>query len=324
MKIPISFFLCILMIFSQAQESKYHEFGWKQKYGIVDDKGNEIVAPTYLWTVYTLHHQSPFIALNSHENGGLIINKINGKIEKFDLMYDTYLLNLNGEEYFYAYNTTDSYLINNLDLEKRIRLPKKYQKVQLEEEFLIGNLTENNGDILSKKDFKIFKENIPMTDFSSYKTVDRKIIYIANQKNTTLFLDENLNQLFSSKKSLKGFEEIQKFLATKNIKINEEPYPITETMVGAGPDYPYIDAKMDGEYVVYNIYQSRNDFQKFFRFKRKNFRLSNDSYNNKVELSTRKENKVITHLMFYTDVNTKTIFLPKKYWRDIELELLTE
>lgn len=324
MKIPILFFLCILMIFSQAQESKYHEFGWKQKYGIVDDKGNEVVAPIYLWTVYTLHHQSPFIALNSHENGGLIINKTTGKIEKFDIMYETYLVNLDGDEYFYAYTTADSYLINNLDLEKRIRFPKKYQKVRLEGEFLIGNLTENNGDILSKKDFKIFKENIPMTDFSSYKTVDRKIIYIANQKNTTLFLDENLNQLFSSKKSLKGFEEIQKFLATKNIKINEEPYPITETMVGAGPNYPYIDAKMDGEYVVYNIYQSRNDFQKFFRFKRKNFRLSNDSYNNKVELSTRKENKVITHLMFYTDVNTKTIFLPKKYWRDIELELLTK
>lgn len=324
MKIPISFFLCILMIFSQAQESKYHEFGWKQKYGIVDDKGNEVVAPTYLWTVYTLHHQSLFIALNSHENGGLIINKISGKIEKFDLMYDTYLVNLDGDEYFYAYNTADSYLINNLDLEKRVRLPKKYRKVRLEGEFLIGNLTENNGDILFKKDFKIFKENIPMTDFSSYKTVDRKIIYIANQKNTTLFLDENLNQLFSSKKSVKGFEEIQKFLATKNIKINEEPYPITETMVGAGSDYPYIDSKMDGEYVVYNIYQSRNDFQKFFRFKRKNFRISNDSYNNKVELSTRKENKIITHLMFYTDVNTKTIFLPKKYWRDIELELLTE
>lgn len=135
MKIPILFFLCILMIFSQAQENKYHEFGWKQKYGIVDDKGNEVVAPIYLWTVYTLHHQSPFIALNSHENGGLIINKITGKIEKIDIMYDTYLVNLDGDEYFYAYTTADSYLINNLDLEKRIRLPKNIRKYDWKENF---------------------------------------------------------------------------------------------------------------------------------------------------------------------------------------------
>ena len=55
-----------------------------KKCGIVDDKGQEIVAPTYLWAVYTLHDQSQFIALNSYEEGGLIINKKTGKIEKFE------------------------------------------------------------------------------------------------------------------------------------------------------------------------------------------------------------------------------------------------
>lgn len=319
------FLLLIFMVqFSQAQDRKYHEFGWKQKYGIVDDKGQEIVAPTYLWAVYTLHDQSQFIALNSYEEGGLIINKKTGKIEKFDFMYDTYLVNIADEKYFYAYNKNKSFLMNTLDLNKRIALPKIYQDVKQEGEFLIGNLPENNVDILSKKDFKILKEYKSMTDFSSYETGDHQRVYIVNQDKTTLFLDENLNQLFSAKNILKDFKEIQKFLATRNIKINEEPYPTDEAIIGPGPNYPHINAVIEGESVVYNIYQSRNDFQKFFKFRKKNFRLSNDSFNNKVELSTRIDNSIFTQLLFYTDVHTKTIFLPKKYWGEIELELISE
>ena len=323
MKIPVIFFFCISMIFSQAQERKYYEFGWKNKYGIVDSKGNEVVAPIYLWTVYTMHYQSPYIALNSHNDGALIINKISGNIEKFDFMHDTYLIDTADEEYFYAYNKTESYLINNFDLNKRLKLPKRYREVRQERKFLIGYLSNGSADILSQKDFKIIRENIPMTDFSSYKTIDDKIIYIVTQKNAALFFDENLEQLFSSTKKLKEFKEIQEYLATKNIKINQEPYPITEAEVGPGPEYPHINATTEGGYVVYNIYQSRNDFQKFFKFKQRNFRLYNDSYHNKVELSSKIKSRVIMHLLFYTDINTKTVLLPKKYWSDIELQLIS-
>lgn len=316
--------LLLSILFSQAQERKYYEFGWKKKYGIVDDKGYEIVAPIYLWTVYTLDKQSQYTALNSYENGGLIINNNTGKIEKFDFMDDTTVLNLGDEDYIYAYNENENSLINTIDVEKRINLAKNYQQIKQEGDYLFCYLDDEKGDILSKSDLKIVKENLAMTNNMSYFTTDEEIIFVINQQNATLFLNKNLKQIASTEKQLSEFEEVKRFLFSKNITLKElNAFDVIDEASGTPPndDYPTTSAKMKGEYMQYNINYSENESLPFFKFKKKNYSVYRYR-DNKIRLATSVEHNIIMHLLFYFDLNSKTILLPKKYWGDIELQLI--
>lgn len=306
-----------------AQEKKFYEFGWKNAYGIVDKEGNEIVEPIYDWVPYTLHYESVFLALNSRKNGALVINTHTGIIEKFDLIHDTYLIEFGDKEYMYAAKNEKGFLLDNFDLNLRIELPKKYENLRQAENYLIGYTNDSKEavvDFISISDFKIKKENLSLTDFKSYKIVESdRFVYVINQGDLTLFLDDNLKELTTSSKPMKNFEETQKFLVDKiQLKIEEKEYPIQSAMTVA-PNYPHIDGVNDGQYAVYNIYKSRNDFKPFFKFRQANLKAYNDSYDNKLELEY-PNNKLFA--LFYTDIETKTILLPKKYWKELDLQLI--
>jgi len=221
MKKLLTFILFVFIISANAQEKNYYEFGWKKKYGIVDQNGNEVVAPIYQWSVYTLNKDSNFIALNSREDGGLIVNSKTGKIQKLDYMDDSYLINIDDDEFFYAYDKNGSYLLNTFDLDKKITLPKQYYDIKQDGNYLFCYLDDKSADILSKTDRKIIKDNFPMTKNSSYQTTNDETIYVIEQKNGTLFLDENLKQIENTPKLLNDFEQVQHFLFTKNILLKE-------------------------------------------------------------------------------------------------------
>ncbi|WCM42681.1 hypothetical protein MG290_03105 [Flavobacterium sp. CBA20B-1] len=320
-------------IATKAQEQQYFEFGWQNKYGIVDTDGQEIVAPIYDWKNYTLHYQSPYIALNSKNNGAIIINTQTGKKENFNYLAGSYLVDMDRKEYLFAYNDSTAFLMDNKDLEIRKNLPKKYIDIWQSGDYIIGNTAANDDgntvDILSKKDLKIKLATQKIKNTNYYKTTNGQKIYAFIQQNLTVFYDEELNQIAAASKEIKDFEEVQTYLLSNSkIAIIEEPYPITEAMIGPPPKYPHINTRnetLEDGYVNFYIFQSKNDYVPFFKFKWNRSpqnKLIADRYVNKIEARSKKEHINETLFLFYTDVIREKIFFPKKYWKEIGLEQL--
>jgi len=76
-------------------------------------------------------------------------------MEKIDYLIDTYLISIDKKDYMYAHSSGNGFLLNNLDLDSRIKLPKKYIKVRDEGNYLTGFTSKKTIDFISKKDFKI-------------------------------------------------------------------------------------------------------------------------------------------------------------------------
>ena len=310
-------FILFLFTFSISAQQKYYEFGWNNHYGIVDEQGNEIIAPTYEWKSYTLGQESHFISLNSDYNGALIINTQTGKTEKFDYLKDTYLVDLDNKEYLYAYNEEGGFLLNNIDLDERISLPKKYKTVRKDGEYLTAFLDNHNLEFISIKDFEIKKSVKTQDIIQNFKTKKGNRIYVVHQRNSTLFLDDHLDKITSINKTLKGFKNIQSYLKRLNIEIIEEEYP-TAVAIGGLSDYPVIRPKKEGEYSVFNLYTSKENFKPFFKFKEKGMRI----YYSAEEMSVTLRTPQKLFVFFYAKADTKTLLLPKKYWKDFDLQLI--
>ena len=315
-----SFLFLILSLFAltaNAQQN-YYEFGWNNQYGIVDKDGNETLSPSYQWVSRLIDNESPFIVLNGNK-GAVITNKQTGKMEKIDYLIDTYLISIDKKDYMYAHSSGNGFLLNNLDLESRIKLPKRYIKVRDEGDYLTGFTSRKTIDFISKKDFKIKKEILAPEEIESYPTKQGNRVYIISEKNSTLFLDDNLNKIASTNTIFKGFDNLKEYLEKLNISITDP----NESIVGAADsaaNYPFIFPKRNGDYAIYNIHYSKEESIPFFQFKRTGFSISNSRYENSVTLWNNDDNM---YLFFYTDVRSKTILLPKKYWKSIDLQLIS-
>ena len=315
-----SFLFLILSLFAltaNAQQN-YYEFGWNNQYGIVDKDGNETLPPSYQWVSYLIDNESPFIVLNGNK-GAVITNKQTGKMEKIDYLIDTYLISIDKKDYMYAHSSGNGFLLNNLDLDSRIKLPKKYIKVRDEGDYLTGFTNKKTIDFISKKDFEIKKEILTPKEIQSYPTKQGNRVYIISEKNSTLFLDDNLNKIASTNTIFKGFDNLKEYLEKLNISITDP----NESIVGAADsaaNYPFIFPKRNGDYAIYNIHYSKEESIPFFQFKRTGFSISNSRYENSVTLWNNDDNM---YLFFYTDVRSKTILLPKKYWKSIDLQLIS-
>ena len=314
-----SFLFLILSLFAltaHAQQN-YYEFGWNNQYGIVDKDGNETLPPSYQWVSRLIDNESPFIVLNGNK-GAVITNKQTGKMEKIDYLIDTYLISIDKKDYMYAHSSGNGFLLNNLDLDSRIKLPKKYIKVRDEGDYLTGFTSKKTIDFISKKDFEIKKKILAPKEIQSYPTEQGNRVYIISEKNSTLFLDDNLNKIASTNTIFKEFDNLKKYLEKLNISITDP----NESMVGvaASANYPFIFPKRNGDYAIYNIHYSKEESIPFFQFKRTGFSISNSRYENSVTLWNNDDNM---YLFFYTDVRSKTILLPKKYWKSIDLQLIS-
>lgn len=329
--------LSVIALSAKAQEQKYHEFAYDGKYGIVDSEGQEIIEPSYQWKVYTLHYKSPYIALNSYNNGAFIINFLTGIYERFTFLADTYLVDIDGKKYVYAYDDNRAFLMNNLDLEERKFLPKRYKEIRQSGNYLIGYLDsegeEKTVDIFTKEDFQIKLSNQKVKEIKDYARAEVSgRLYAFIKQNSTVFYDENLTLIAVAPKELKGFNEVQDYLrSTVNIEIANETYPMEGAMTGPAPDYPHIGTRKETHedgYAVFNICQSQNDCTPFFKFKWTNnsplYRLVADRYSNKIEAWYRKEHGSVLIFLFYTDVKQKTVLFPQKYWTEIDLQLIVE
>lgn len=315
-----SFLFLILSLFAltaNAQQN-YYEFGWNNQYGIVDKDGNETLPPSYQWVSYLIDNESPFIVLNGNK-GAVITNKQTGKMEKIDYLIDTYLISIDKKDYMYAHSSGNGFLLNNLDLDSRIKLPKKYIKVRDEGDYLTGFTSRNTIDFISKKDFEIKKKILAPKEIQSYPTKQGNRVYIISEKNSTLFLDDNLNKIASTNTIFKEFDNLKEYLEKLNISITDP----NESIVGvadSAANYPFIFPKRNGDYAIYNIHYSKEESIPFFQFKRTGFRIYNSRYENSVTLRNNHDNM---YLFFYTDVRSKTILLPKKYWKSIDLQLIS-
>ena len=315
-----SFLFLILSLFAltaNAQQN-YYEFGWNNQYGIVDKDGNETLPPSYQWVSRLIDNESPFIVLNGNK-GAIIVNKQTGKMEKIDYLIDTYLISIDKKDYMYAHSSGNGFLLNNLDLDSRIKLPKKYIKVRDEGDYLTGFTSKETIDFISKKDFEIKKKILAPEEIESYPTKQGNRVYIISEKNSTLFLDDNLNKIASTNTIFKEFDNLKEYLEKLNISITDP----NESIVGvadSAANYPFIFPKRNGDYAIYNIHYSKEESIPFFQFKRTGFSISNSRYENSVTLENNHDNM---YLFFYTDVRSKTILLPKKYWKSIDLQLIS-
>ena len=317
MKTFLFLILSLFALTANAQQN-YYEFGWNNQYGIVDKDGNETLPPSYQWVSRLIDNESPFIVLNGNK-GAVITNKQTGKMEKIDYLIDTYLISIDKKDYMYAHSSGNGFLLNNLDLDSRIKLPKKYIKVRDEGDYLTGFTSKKTIDFISKKDFEIKKKILAPEEIESYPTKQGNRVYIISEKNSTLFLDDNLNKIASTNTIFKGFDNLKEYLEKLNISITDP----NESIVGvadSAANYPFIFPKRNGDYAIYNIHYSKEESIPFFQFKRTGFSISNSRYENSVTLENNHDNM---YLFFYTDVRSKTILLPKKYWKSIDLQLIS-
>ena len=316
MKTFLFLILSLFALTANAQQN-YYEFGWNNQYGIVDKDGNETLSPSYQWVSRLIDNESPFIVLNGNK-GAVITNKQTGKMEKIDYLIDTYLISIDKKDYMYAHSSGNGFLLNNLDLDSRIKLPKKYIKVRDEGDYLTGFTSKKTIDFISKKDFEIKKKILAPEEIESYPTKQGNRVYIISEKNSTLFLDDNLNKIASTNTIFKGFDNLKEYLEKLNISITDP----NESIVGvaASANYPFIFPKRNGDYAIYNIHYSKEESIPFFQFKRTGFSISNSRYENSVTLRNNHDNM---YLFFYTDIHSKTILLPKKYWKSIDLQLIS-
>ena len=315
-----TFLFLILLLFAltaNAQQN-YYEFGWNNQYGIVDKDGNETLPPSYQWVSYLIDNESPFIVLNGNK-GAVITNKQTGKMEKIDYLIDTYLISIDKKDYMYAHSSGNGFLLNNLDLDSRIKLPKKYIKVRDEGDYLTGFTSKKTIDFISKKDFEIKKKILAPKEIQSYPTKQGNRVYIISGENSTLFLDDNLNKIASTNTIFKEFDNLKEYLEKLNISITDPNESIVGVAASAA-NYPFIFPKRNGDYAIYNIHYSKEESIPFFQFKRTGFSISNSRYENSVTLRNNHDNM---YLFFYTDVRSKTILLPKKYWKSIDLQLIS-
>jgi hypothetical protein len=317
MKTFLFLILSLFALTANAQQN-YYEFGWNNQYGIVDKDGNETLPPSYQWVSRLIDNESPFIVLNGNK-GAVITNKQTGKMEKIDYLIDTYLISIDKKDYMYAHSSGNGFLLNNLDLDSRIKLPKKYIKVRDEGDYLTGFTSKETIDFISKKDFEIKKKILAPEEIESYPTKQGNRVYIISEKNSTLFLDDNLNKIASTNTIFKGFDNLKEYLEKLNISITDPNESIVGVAASAA-NYPFIFPERNGDYAIYNIHYSKEESIPFFQFKRTGFSISNSRYENSVTLWNNDDNM---YLFFYTDVRSKTILLPKKYWKSIDLQLIS-
>lgn len=317
MKTFLFLILSLFALTANAQQN-YYEFGWNNQYGIVDKDGNETLPPSYQWVSRLIDNESPFIVLNGNK-GAVITNKQTGKMEKIDYLIDTYLISIDKKDYMYAHSSGNGFLLNNLDLDSRIKLPKKYIKVRDEGDYLTGFTSKETIDFISKKDFEIKKKILAPEEIESYPTKQGNRVYIISEKNSTLFLDDNLNKIASTNTIFKEFDNLKEYLEKLNISITDPNESIVGVAASAA-NYPFIFPKRNGDYAIYNIHYSKEESIPFFQFKRTGFSISNSRYENSVTLRNNHDNM---YLFFYTDVRSKTILLPKKYWKSIDLQLIS-
>ena len=317
MKTFLFLILSLFALTANAQQN-YYEFGWNNQYGIVDKDGNETLPPSYQWVSRLIDNESPFIVLNGNK-GAVITNKQTGKMEKIDYLIDTYLISIDKKDYMYAHSSGNGFLLSNLDLDSRIKLPKKYIKVRDEGDYLTGFTSKKTIDFISKKDFEIKKKILAPEEIESYPTKQGNRVYIISEKNSTLFLDDNLNKIASTNTIFKEFDNLKEYLEKLNISITDPNESIVGVAASAA-NYPFIFPKRNGDYAIYNIHYSKEESIPFFQFKRTGFSISNSRYENSVTLWNNDDNM---YLFFYTDVHSKTILLPKKYWKSIDLQLIS-
>ena len=317
MKTFLFLILSLFALTANAQQN-YYEFGWNNQYGIVDKDGNETLPPSYQWVSRLIDNESPFIVLNGNK-GAVITNKQTGKMEKIDYLIDTYLISIDKKDYMYAHSSGNGFLLNNLDLDSRIKLPKKYIKVRDEGDYLTGFTSKKTIDFISKKDFEIKKKILAPEEIESYPTKQGNRVYIISEKNSTLFLDDNLNKIASTNTIFKEFDNLKEYLEKLNISITDPNESIVGVAASAA-NYPFIFPKRNGDYAIYNIHYSKEESIPFFQFKRTGFSISNSRYENSVTLWNNDDNM---YLFFYTDIRSKTILLPKKYWKSIDLQLIS-
>ena len=320
----ITTFIFLLLILNiTAQKQSFYDFTYDYKFGVVDAQGNEVVEPKYDWKLYILKHESPFFVLMSETIDPIIVNSETGATESMKYITGAYTIDLEKSEFIYIHDGKDGFLMDNKDLNIRKKMTKKYDDVLQEKDYLIGKNNQiGKSDIIKKEDLSIVKSGLEVSDIESYRDDSDNLVYIVKNKKGTVFFDHNFKELFSTPAKLKDFNKISAYLKSKGIKIVREMEGGEVFEIGAGPDFPYIKISKEenkNEFIC-TIKKSLSESSDFFSFNPKEFKISQDRFNNQISLKRNEGNRVFTYLSFYIDVQNKVILFPKKYWNAIDLK----
>lgn len=315
----------LILVNIPAQNQNFYEFRYDYKMGVADAKGNEIVEPKYDWKLYILNHNSPFFVLMSDTLDPLIVNKETGKTESIKYITGAYLIDVNKSEYIYIHDGKNGFLMNNKNLEERIQLPKIYDDVIQEEDYLFGITHEGNADVISKNELSKILKNIDFTNIDAYLDSKSNRIYVVHSAKGTAFFNEKFNVLFETKSSLKDFEKVEAFLKSRKIYITQKSYPNDVAETGPPPAYPHMNIeRSEGEKILCYIRESETIKHNLFTFSPKIYRLGTDRYKNELTFSRKEKNRVFYYLSFYIDAQNNRILLPKKYWTAIDLKEISD
>lgn len=174
-------------------------------------------------------------------------------------------------------------------------------------------------DLIDLATMKVKKSGFKLQNFSSYtKEDDEKIIYVITQLDETIFLDEQFKQFGSTGQVLDDQSAVSNYLQEEHqIFLQTAAY---DTMKEMEPrKFPFINSSREKGITQYYIYSSEKDRIPFFKIKNGRFNLYNDSFQNVVELRTKKEDKM--YLKFFTDPVSGKVLLPQKYRDLIGLEM---
>ncbi|MCA5005604.1 hypothetical protein [Sphingobacterium bovistauri] len=331
MKIKLTLLILLISLKIFAQQRVYYPFAIGGLYGIVDNKGNEILPPSYVEELSSnINYYSDYIVLDSKSNNVLLFNKYTGKQENLEYLNNQYSIEINDKKYLYGYNKTMAFLMNNSELDERLSLSKKYKNFEQIEKVYLGYLAINNEysvvDIYLGNDLILKLSNQEIKNIYAYQMVKNGgFIYCLVDKDKTTYYDENFKVISTINEEHTTYEQSQKYLLEKkSIEINSGESSGGMNLKGYKVIYPHIEKSKNNnsKYVTIDLVQSYSENFPLFRFKwntneSTSFFIS--SQVNRIEGSFTKESSKV-QILFYVDPVNKNVLLPVKYQKLIDLE----
>ncbi|WP_300672354.1 hypothetical protein [Soonwooa sp.] len=230
--IQLTFLFVFSILFSQ---NRYAAFAHNRTYGIVDTTNQtEFLAPTYQDVNFFF---TDFLAMNK-ERATDFYSKQTG--EKFPMIATfTGGIKIGDKTYIHYKDQNFSYLIPE-HFAERIKLPKKYENLSENKDFIIGELG-NSYDILDLKSLKITKTINASAYwsgiFDNQKTAKTEGLLIFYGKGTIDVYTDNLKLLKTYKSSEKSREKVLDFI--KKDFVERQTKYMNETVTAGIPTWDY-------------------------------------------------------------------------------------
>lgn len=314
--IPTYFLFTFFIVHLDAQEKSYRAFAVEGGYGITDAAQKEIVMPVY--PDFKVNQIGNFYLLKN-ERGSILFRYTDGIKLEFDRLNSKTVSTKTGV-FYYGDRHDKTFLINEYDL-KETKLPARYTKINGLGYIVFGEQasTPKMYDLIHiDRPFEVAASIEVDLIYHFSRTGDNNTageIYIITSGDKTFIYDDQLELLYTFQPKLKDKSDLKKIVYdTLNIKLDDpkEPLGMLYGML------PYNELK----------HEYKNGRTSFFTIYDKNknvwFDIAGPAKLTQREscIEIFKENTETIDTYFCADSKSKTIFLPQKYYKNIDLKLV--